>query len=111
YLRALQLGQTQARSFIDGTMASLRLDALVSPSNSKGWRVDAHGDNTTGYVSSSTLSAVAGYPVITVPAGFIDGAAIGISFVGRAYTEASLLGIAYAFEQRSRARLPPVLEP
>lgn len=109
YLRALQRGQVRARTLIDETMASLQLDALVAPSNSPGWRVEADGDDTEGYVSSSMLSAVAGYPSITVPSGFIDGASIGISFTSRAYSEATLLSIAYAFEQRSQARLAPAL--
>ena len=107
YLRALESGQAQARALIDETMTSLRLDALVAPTNSQGWPVQASGDDTTNYVSSSTLAAVAGYPAITVPSGFLDGSAIGISFINRSYGEATLLAIAYAFEQQSLARRPP----
>jgi len=107
YLRALELGQQQARTLIDQTLASLRLDALVAPTNSQGWLLQPGGDDTTNYVSSSTLAAVAGYPAITVPSDFLDGSAIGISFINRPYEEAALLAIAYAFEQHSLARRPP----
>jgi amidase len=64
-----------------------------------------NGDHFTGGYSSA--SAVAGYPHITVPAGYIHGLPVGISFFGRAFTEPTLIRIAYAFEQATKARRTP----
>jgi amidase len=65
----------------------------------------ATGDHWLG--DSTTPAAVAGYPSITVPAGFFMGLPVGISFFGRAWTEPKLLSIAYAFERATKARRPP----
>jgi hypothetical protein len=67
------------------------------------------GDAFTG--SSSTPAAVAGYPSITVPAGFIGGLPVGVSFFGAAWSEPVLVAIALAFEQHTRARRPPAYAP
>jgi amidase len=64
-----------------------------------------NGDHFTG--GSSSPAAVAGYPSVTVPAGFVFGLPVGISFIGRAWSEAKLLRIAYAFEQATKARKAP----
>jgi len=64
-----------------------------------------NGDHDTG--GSSSPAAVAGYPDVTVPAGFVFGLPVGISFFGRAYSEPVLLKIAYSFEQATKARRPP----
>ena len=90
-------------------MQDLELDALVAPTNSIGWPVDPSGDKTEGYVSSASLAAVSGYPNITVPAGYLDGFPIGLSFMGRQYSEPTLIGIAYAYEQLTQARRAPQL--
>jgi amidase len=63
------------------------------------------GDRSLG--TSSTAAAAAGYPSITVPAGFVFGLPVGLSFFGRAWSEPALLKLAYAFEQASKARKPP----
>ena len=63
------------------------------------------GDHDTG--GTSSLAAVAGYPNINVPAGFVFGMPVGISFFGRAWSEPKLIKIAYAFEQATRHRTPP----
>jgi len=85
-----------------------KLDALVAPSNSPVWTIDLiNGDCGGNYVSSSSLAAVAGYPNITVPAGFFKELPIGISFFGRAFSESTLIKIAYAFEQATKARRVP----
>jgi amidase len=91
---------------IDAALQANRLDALVAPTGGPAWTTDlVVGDHFTG--GYSTASAVAGYPHITVPAGFVHGLPVGISFFAGAWTERLLLGIAYAFEQATNIRRPP----
>ncbi len=91
---------------IDATMKKHRLDALVSPTDAPAWMTDlVDGDHFLG--GSSSPAAVAGYPHITVPAGSVFGLPIGVSFFGMAWTEPKLIGIAYSFEQATRARRAP----
>jgi amidase len=91
---------------IDAIMDKFHLDALVAPTRGPSWVTDlVDGDHHTG--SSSTPAAVAGYPTITVPTGFIFGLPVGISFFGRAYSEPTLIKLAYAFEQATRFRKLP----
>ena len=91
---------------IDAVMDEHKLDALVVPSGGPAHRTDLiYGDRDTG--GSSSAAAVSGYPSITVPAGFVAGLPLGISFYGRAYSEPTLLKIAFAFEQQTRARRAP----
>lgn len=91
---------------IDAIMKKFNLDALLSPTESPAWTTDlVTGDHFL--CSSSTAAAVAGYPSITVPAGFVFGLPVGISFFGRAWSEPVLLRIAYAFEQATKHRTPP----
>jgi amidase len=91
---------------IDFVMDKNKLDALIAPTGGPGWTTDwINGDHFTG--GYSTASAVAGYPHITVPAGFVFGMPVGISFFGRAWSEATLIKFAYAFEQATKARRPP----
>ncbi|MEO7539906.1 MAG: amidase [Pyrinomonadaceae bacterium] len=91
---------------IDGAMDKDLLDAIVAPSGGAAWMTDLVGGDC-GVFESSSLSAVAGYPNITVPAGYIQGLPVGISFFGRAFSESTLIKIAYAFEQATNARRPP----
>ena len=107
YRKALATCRQLARSEgIDLYMTKHKLDALVAPSNGPAWITDfVNGDHYTG--GSSSPAAVAGYPSVTVPAGFVFGLPVGISFIGRAWTEAKLLRIAYAFEQATKARKAP----
>ncbi len=99
--------QTQDQG-IDLVMDREKLDAIVAPSNSPPWLIDlVNGDSPTSYVGSSSMAAVAGYPNITVPAGFISELPIGISFFGRAFSEPVLIEIAYAYEQLTKARRQP----
>ena len=81
-------------------------DALVAPTDSPAWLTDLV-DSDHFLVSSSTLAAVAGYPSITVPAGFVFGLPVGISFFGRAWSESILLKLAYSYEQATHARKVP----
>jgi amidase len=91
---------------IDRVMDDNNLDALVSPTGSPAWKTDLIlGDNFS--LSSSSPSARAGYPIISLPMGSIDGMPVGVSFFGRAWSEPVLLEIAYAFEQNTDHRLVP----
>ena len=91
---------------IDKIMDKHRLDALIAPTGGPAWPTDLiNGDHFSG--GCSTPAAVAGYPHITVPAGFVFGLPVGISFFGRAYSESILIRIAYAFEQATKHRQPP----
>jgi amidase len=91
---------------IDGVMDKFHLDALVAPTGGPAWLTDlVDGDHSGG--GSSNAAAVAGYPNINVPAGFIFGLPVGISFFGRAWSEPALLKIAYGFEQLVTARQAP----
>jgi amidase len=107
YLEALEKCRKMARTEgIDAVMEKHKLDALVAPSDGPAWLTDlVDGDHSLA--SSTTGAAVAGYPSITVPAGFIHGLPIGISFFGRAWGEPTLLKLAYAFEQATKVRKPP----
>ena len=85
---------------------SLKLDALIAPSLSPAWPTDpVLGDHFVG--AGYGMAAVAGTPSLTVPAGDSHGLPIGITFMGRAYSDGELIGYAYAFEQATKARTPP----
>src|SRR5205823_15115171 len=93
-----------------GVMDQFRLHALLGPSHAPAWFTDlANGDHAVG--GSSNAAAVASYPNINVPAGFVFGMPVGISFFGRAWSEPTLLKIAYRFEQLVKARKPPQFLP
>ncbi|HEV8367609.1 MAG TPA: amidase [Pyrinomonadaceae bacterium] len=111
YLQALRKNHLLSRTQgIDFVMKRHRLDALVAPTGGPPWPTDLiNGDHFTGGYSSA--SAVAGYPHITVPAGYVFGMPVGISFFGGAYSEPTLIKIAYAFEQGTKARQPPKFLP
>ena len=92
---------------IDAVMDQHQLDALVAPTGSPSWVTDLQGGDPPGGGASSSPAARAGYPLITVPAGDIAGLPVGITFMGRAFGEPTLLKLAYAFEQATRARRAP----
>jgi amidase len=95
---------------IDGAMSKYGVTAFVAPSGGVAWNTDlVNGD--CGVFESSSLAAVAGYPNITVPAGYIQGLPLGISFFGKAFSEPTLIKTAYAFEQATEVRQPPRLLP
>ena len=107
YLDALEKNRQLARvEGIDATMDKYHLDAIVAPTGGPAWLTDlVNGDHVAG--GSSNAAAVAGYPNINVTAGFISGLPVGISFFGRAWSEPTLIRLAYAFEQATKARQTP----
>src|SRR5262245_60937897 len=94
---------------IDAVMTKHRLDALVAPTGGPAWLIDlVNGDSGTATAPApSTVTSVAGYPHITVPAGFYKGLPVGVSFFGRAWSEATLIRLAYAYEQATKHRRSP----
>ena len=105
--KCLRLSRTEG---IDATIAKHRLTAIIAPTGGPAWPTDLlNGDHFTG--GSSTPAAVAGYPSITVPAAYISGLPIGLSFIGPRWGDAALVGLAYAFEQTTNVRTPPRFEP
>jgi len=107
YLDALERCRRLSRQEgLDALMDRHQLDAIVAPSGGPAGKTDPVCGNR-GVGGSSSPAAVAGYPSITVPAGFVFGLPVGISFFGRAYSEPTLLKLAYAFEQATRVRRPP----
>lgn len=107
YLEARSTAQRLAREEgIDRTMDAHRLDAIVSPAGGPAPVTDLLNGGRHGGGSSSP-AAIAGYPNITVPAGFISDLPIGISIFGRAWSEPKLLAISYAYEQATHHRRPP----
>ena len=107
YREALANNHRLARAEgIDRVLAEHTLDALVAPSGSPAWLTDfIRGDFSGGGFSQP--AAVAGYPHVTVPAGFVHGLPCNISFVGGAWSESRLIALAYAFEQATKHRRAP----
>ena len=107
YLDALEKSKRLAGpEGIDAALAQEHLDALLAPTGGAAWTTDlVTGDHTQG--GSSSPAAVAGYPDVTVPAGFVHCLPVGVSFFGARWSEPVLIGMAYAYEQASRARRPP----
>jgi amidase len=114
YRSALARNHQLARALgIDAVMTKNSLDALVAPTGGPAWLIDlVNGDGGTAAAPSpSTVAAVAGYPHITVPAGDVRGLPVGISFIGRAWSEPTLLKLAYAYEQATKHRRAPRFAP
>jgi amidase len=107
YVKALEACRLNSRTRgIDLVMTHFKLDALFCPTGAPAWLTDlVDGDHDTG--GSSTIAAVAGYPHITVPAGFVFGLPVGVSFIGRAWSEPTLFKLAYSFEQAAKKRQAP----
>ncbi len=93
---------------LDKVFRRFNLDAIIVPSGGPVWPIDlVNGDAINWDMESTSPPAVAGYPHITVPAGFIFGLPVGLSFIAKAWRDSTLLQYAYAFEQASRIRKPP----
>ncbi len=111
YREALEKSHRLSRDEgIDKVMNQHQLDAIIAPTGGPAWTTDlVNGDHFSG--SSSTPAGVAGYPNITVPAGYVHGLPVGISFFGKAWSEPTLLKLAFAFEQATGHRRAPALKP
>ena len=109
YLEALDTSKRIARAGLDDSLAEHDLDALIAPTNGPAWKIDHVNGDAYAFIGSSSLAAISGYPNITVPAGFVAGLPIGVSFMGRPWNEKQLIEIAYAFEQAVGARRAPDL--
>ncbi len=111
YRRARAKARRLARQEgLDAVLDRYRLDAVVAPTVGPAWLTDlVNGDHFV--LGSSTPAAVAGYPAVTVPAGEVFGLPVGITFMGRPWSEARLLALAYAYEQATRHRRPPRFAP
>lgn len=108
YLDALkEMQKAITKEGVDAVMAEHNLDAFIGPTGSPAWKTDwINGDHYM--LSSSSPAAIAGYPHITVPMGFIEGLPVGISFFGKAWSEPLLLEIAFAYEQGTMHRQSPM---
>jgi amidase len=107
YLEALAIcGRLSRDEGLDAVLREHELDAVVAPSGSPAWLIDhVLGDHYVG--GNTTPAAVSGYPSITIPMGFVSGLPVGISFIGPAWSEATLIDIGFAFEQATGHRAPP----
>jgi amidase len=107
YLTALATSQRLGgQDGIDAVMTEYQLDALLAPTGGPAWPTNYEtGDKY--HIGSASPAARAGYPLITVPAGFIDELPVGLTFMARAFSEPTLIRLAYAFEQVTQARRPP----
>jgi amidase len=106
YLTALADSKRIATEGLDGAMDEHDLDALIAITNGPAWMIDHVNGDSFG-IGSSSLAAISGYPSITVPAGFVSGLPIGLSFIGKPWNEKQLIEIAYAFEQATAVRQAP----
>jgi amidase len=106
YVKARTNARSVAQHSIDDTMAKYRLDAIIAPTNSPAWTTDLiNGDHFL--VGSSSPAAIAGYPNITVPAGYSFHLPVGVSFTGGKWDEPELIGLTYAWEQATHVRQAP----
>jgi amidase len=107
YIKALETSKRLAgKEGIDATLEKHQLDAIIAPSGGPSWIIDLiHGDHGSG--GSSSAAAVAGYPNITVPLGYIHELPVGISFLSTKYQEPTLLKLAFSFEQATKIRKSP----
>ncbi|HEU5471441.1 MAG TPA: amidase [Actinophytocola sp.] len=106
YLQRREIATTSAKRSIDETMAAHRLDAIMAPSNAPAWRTNYETGDTFS-LGSSGPAAVAGYPNVTVPAGFAGPLPIGVSFFAGRWADGDVLALAAAFERATNAFRPP----
>jgi amidase len=108
YLKALDKDHLLMRTQgIDAVMTDQKLDALIAPTGGPAALIDLVNGDGGGGGSFSSPAAVAGYPHVTVPMGYVRGLPVGLSFVGRPWSEGTLVRLAYAYEQATKVRRPP----
>ena len=108
YVKALAANHRLSREEgIDAALVKNNLDAIVAPSGDPAWLIDLVNGDSSGGGGCTSPAAVAGYPHITVPAGLVFGLPVGLSFFGTAWSEPTLIRLAYAFEQATHARRAP----
>jgi amidase len=106
YNEALDIDQKGATEGIDLAVSTFNLDAIATPTGTAPWTTDViNGDHFE--FATSTLAAIVGYPIVNVPMGQMFGLSIGISFIGPAFSEGTLIRVAAGFENATRARLAP----
>src|SRR5258708_36148578 len=91
---------------VDLAFAKDKLDAIVAPTGGPAWLIDLVNGDCSGAGGNTSMAAVAGYPSITVPVGYWFGLPVGMSFIGRAWSESTLIKLAYAYEQAAKPRRP-----
>jgi amidase len=113
YKQQRAIATAASRNAIDSTIAANHLDAILASTNGPAWVTNLQtGDDFTNFVGSSSPAAVAGYPDLTVPAGYAHGVLpLGVSFFGGKWSEPTLIALAFAFEQASHVRKPPTFLP
>ena len=114
--RAYRLALLQSKLYtqengIDAVMNKNKLDAFVAPSGGAAWMTDLVNGDCGVFEGLTSLAAVSGYPSITVPAGYVQELPVGVTFFGRAFAEPTIIKIAYAFEQATKARHKPKFLP
>ena len=110
YLKARSDARSIAQHSIDDTMAKYKLDAIIAPTNAPAWTTDLiNGDHFL--VGSSSPAAIAGYPSVTVPAGYSFHLPVGMSLIGGKWDEPALIGLSYAWEQATHIRQAPQFLP
>lgn len=93
---------------IDAVVNQFKTEAILAPTGGPVWMTDlVNGDCGSAYIGSSTIAAVAGYPAVTVPVGMIGGLPFGVTFFSKAWTEGTLINVAYSYEQATKARQKP----
>ena len=107
YIQAHEQLKRLAAGTLDDLFRRFRLDALIRPTTEPAFRIDIVRANTAGGGEFTGLSAVAGYPHLTVPMGYIHDLPVGLSFIGPAWSDARMLALGYAFEQTTHARKAP----
>jgi amidase len=110
YVKARHDATTIARRAIDQTMRRFRLDAIIAPTNSPAWRTTL-GKGDAFVLGSSSPSAISGYPSITVPAGYAHRLPVGVSLIGRRWSERRLIALAYSWEHATHVRHKPHYRP
>ena len=107
YLDALKNSHEKAKFYIDDILKKNQLNALIGPATGASWCIDkVNGDHFTGY-GAYGIAAIAGYPSVTVPMGYVHELPVGLSFISTAYDDERLIALAYAFEQLTKVRKTP----